>query len=252
MSDQPAPETVTFHFHWAKRQDAIEVAQKLLAGVRERILPVFEEAYAADQRYVERLHLKLAEAKEDGANVSEEELQEALSLYDDTLEIDATPAHELTELANHLLLMALVGLFHQWERTIKRHFAEEFHRNGFAPEWRTKTLRADFSLLKKWIEVLEFPRSQVQVLDELQSLLLIVNVAKHGDGDACSKLSKKHPDYFWRAPDEPEREPQAERLRITPQLLDRYAAAIVAFWQHFPENGPVGVRTLREPELAQR
>jgi hypothetical protein len=252
MTENSASEAVTFKFDWARRQNAIEVTQKLLAGLRDRVLPVFTQAEEADRRYVDRTYEKLSEEKEDGSQPTEEELNEALELYDESLEPDDARAHEFHWLGDHLLLMSLVGLYHQWERTVKRFLADEFQRNGFSEDWRSRTLRADFSLLKKWIEALGFPPAQAQVLGELHSLLLIVNVAKHGDGDACQKLAKKHPDFFWHAPDEAAGESRAERLRIAPQNLEQFALGIVKFWQSFPQHGTVGVRTLREPVLAHR
>ena len=116
MTENSASEAVTFHLHWAERQNAIELTQKLLAGLRDRVLPVFTQAAEADRRYVDRMYEKLSEEKEDGSQPTEEEVNEALTLYDDSLEPDDARAHEFHWLGDHLVLMSLVGLYHQRER----------------------------------------------------------------------------------------------------------------------------------------
>lgn len=84
-------------------------------------------------------------------------------------------------------------------------------------------------------EIATIDLDAIGVASDLYELHLVGNVARHGDGGACTKLLAKAPHLWTRTSFDyhdvaPKPVPMSEDLRIGQDDLRRYARAVVEFW----------------------
>lgn len=86
-------------------------------------------------------------------------------------------------------------------------------------------------------EIAGIDLAAIGVASDLHEMHLAANVARHGDGGACTKLLAKAPQLWTRISFDyhdiaPAPVPTSEELRIGQDDLRRYARAVVQFWGH--------------------
>jgi len=165
--------------------------------------------------------------------------------YDDPADY-AEAAHEagvehylmLSDLHNQVLLGALAGMYHQWEKDLRQFLAREL-RHTCPPETETAVWKENigevFDLLKRFgwdcRNAIFFPA--------LDASRLIVNVYKHGNGNGLEHLSKKYPEFLFGYDAELDTLPYRldhELLTITEDQFAELADGVRRFWEAFPER----------------
>lgn len=158
---------------------------------------------------------------------------------------DANQNHftQLYEMKKQMLLSALAGCFHQWEKEL-RNFLERELRHTVAPEdvikyvWKQEISKI-FDLLKDF----GWGCEQLNFFRHLDASRLIVNVYKHGKGPSLSQLSNAYPQYLGKKKSLQKNEPKLfayilrhEWLEISESDFDELTLALRQFWVEFPEN----------------
>ncbi|MDE0715934.1 MAG: hypothetical protein OXI10_13885 [Gammaproteobacteria bacterium] len=207
------------------------------------VFPVFEDARiksaaddTADQALERRLCEPFCEDFTDPGDLTEYAFGEGLNRYMD-----------LVFVKGQLHALSVAALYHLWERTLKAFLILELRAEGLANR-KSRTENAGFAVLMDDLAALGFNVRKKGYFDSLETVLLVANVCKHGDGDSFVKLQQKAPELFsgkneWRNlfPGKLSEffKPRAEDLWITPIRFEELGASIEEFWRSMPERLPV-------------
>lgn len=152
----------------------------------------------------------------------------------------------LLDLGNQTRLSVVAGMYHEWEKQLRQWLVGEFSR------WhdRDQVLKTIWDL--NFHQVVELLKSaQWDINDQnyyrlLNLCRLIVNVYKHGKGPALNELLKQHPEYLSKpfdttplSPDDASFNsyfPIHTYLKVPDEQIQKFSAAIVAFWQAVPKD----------------
>jgi hypothetical protein len=147
----------------------------------------------------------------------------------------------LSELKQQVILGALAGLYHRWEKGlrgfIERELAHDFVQEDADKAAWSGPINDVFGILEQFgwdIRAQPF-------FPAIDVCRLVVNVYKHGQGPSCTELNKKYPQYL---PDPigsilPTKRPRRishEWLALTEQEFAEIAKGLCAFWEAFPER----------------
>lgn len=145
----------------------------------------------------------------------------------------------LSDLRDNMRLAVIAGMFHAWEKELRDWLAAEMQHWHSGPDAYAAIWKANFPQILELLRDLGWDLP-VDVISTLNRCRLIVNVYKHGPGDALGDLRKKYPEMLDETPGAWERESSARlyhaRLQVTDGDLDAFSKAIVDFWNAAPEN----------------
>lgn len=151
----------------------------------------------------------------------------------------------LEELGNSARLAVISGMFHAWERELKKWLTSNdglghWHRGTELPKaiWR-----ANFSQIFELFEHAGlFPENDTTRVS-LDTCRLIVNTYKHGSGDSETNLKAIRLELFdpfdfrLKEPDQTLGSyVDYEDLYVKTEHIDEFSDAIIAFWNAVPEN----------------
>lgn len=221
------------HFCCYSRRYAIGLVDAYVAGFSERILPAYgdieKEADAAAEAYFnEGLN---AAAGIDELEMEYDEFEERV--YESSQGHGERVYSDLEFVRRQVTGLAIAGLYHLWERLLK-----EFLRRQRAEE-EEKIHAAEFDKLVKLLAQYGWNVGKEEFYADLNTLRLIANAVKHGDGKSCDKLLATAPDLFmdFGGPFLNDRR-GASDMRLDPVHFDRFAAATRSFFQLFPARLP--------------
>lgn len=174
-----------------------------------------------------------------------QEIMSSNSNFDDISGYDAyehaksysySKADDLIFLRKITFESVLSNIYHLWEKQIKEFFIRSFN------------FRYDYHPFEETVNKMHFEEfSQMflgkidrYLLDEIKTLSLIANVAKHGGGGSLTKLIEKRPDIFQVSP-EIEKITNIklrgyDNLNIEETDIKRYSKIINDFWINFPKE----------------
>lgn len=203
--------------------------------VRARILAQFREISDEAERYAdaeyERLGSMPGDADSDMGAIADQANDRAQSFYG-----------LLSDLKKQMVLGALAGLYHQWDKDL-RDFLERELMHGIKPEEATRiawdpNIGNVFDVLKEF----GWDCRLRPFFAKIEACRLVVNVYKHGKGRSFDELALKHPEYL--DPGFPKEAMPAlvvdfldyECLSISEVQFDEIGVALRAFWEEFPER----------------
>lgn len=139
-----------------------------------------------------------------------------------------------------VLLAATVGLFHLWEREMRRLLLRGPRFGARVPP-RKEVEAASFAGLSRILQDAGWPETMWRD-PELERLRLVANVAKHGAGPALRELAARHPDLLLTSAGDmllnsAGDTPDPELLRVDVPTFRCFAAAVAAFWRSAPAGG---------------
>ena len=168
----------------------------------------------------------------DMSDVAEWALEEGIERYE-----------LLSDLRKQIILGALAGLYHQWDKDLREFVEAELRhdiRLGDAAKvaWDPNP-RNVFDMLKQF----GWDCREEGFFSKIDACRLIVNVYKHGKGRSLEDLAKTYPEYLrnllgasnfdcskWMD------QLDHERLEISEAQFEVFAAALRTFWTKFPER----------------
>jgi hypothetical protein len=201
--------------------------------VKARVLAQFQDVAGETERHSEAEYQRLGslpgDEGSDMAEIAEIAADRAQTFYS-----------LLSDLKKQMLLGALAGLYHLWDKEL-RDFVERELRNDNEPKEAYKAAwDPKGNVLKKLAEFGWDCRS-TGYFSRIDACRLVVNVYKHGTGPSLDELAARFPAYLddgftrgtWKlAPGCLHH----EWLSISEAQFDEIANALRQFWVEFPER----------------
>lgn len=202
--------------------------------LKTRLLSQFDDLEGQANRFGEEAYERFGRAPGHGdvdmVDLAEAAHDEAVSHY-----------LALVELRNQVLLGGLAGMYHQWDKQLRK-FIEDEMRHYVGAEWTEQHVWKPAG--EKVLDILgEFgwPVKSQPFHPMLDALRLVVNVYKHGKGGSLNDLAAKYPAYVvdpikaagfgaWRTALD------HEWLTVIDEQFDEFADAISQFWAEMPER----------------
>lgn len=201
-----------------------------VSEARRRLLAQFSdidrEAQEAEALYLERFGKNFDPDRDDPADVYEYAHQEGVSHW-----------LALKEMHNTVNLALTAGMFHQFDKALREKTISEF--SHWLDGEKISLLIWDVGF-PRLIELLEWVGIEITGKDffnKIDACRLVVNVYKHGDGDAHRDLSSKFPEYYshGNSKDLPWFRFDHEDLMVSEAQFIEFSDAIIAFWKNIPQ-----------------
>lgn len=216
------------YFHPGFRHSALCSVSTYSRIVARRVLAMFdddnieEEARATAEAFFVN---KMDELADDDNGPDEGEIA------DDAEELEQSIYDDLRFTGDQVLMLSIAGIYHLWERLVKQFLECQFSDNST----RAKKIRTYvFNDIVKVLARYGWTIYDADFYHHLDTLHLVANVAKHGDGDSCDKLCRKAPDMFRNAGlNAP---PSARNLRLSQDEFNKATASVIKFFKQFPER----------------
>jgi hypothetical protein len=142
------------------------------------------------------------------------------------------------ELYNQVILGALAGMYHQWDKELREFIVRELRYScedeTLKSIWKSN-IGEVFDLLKDF----GWDCRNAPFFPGLDASRLIVNVYKHGNGNALEDLAKKYPEYLLGCESQqnsPYSRLDHDLLTITEDQFGQLADNVRLFWEDFPER----------------
>lgn len=139
----------------------------------------------------------------------------------------------LSEMHNIVTLALTAGMFHQFDKVLRQKVVREFSH------WLDREIISPLIWdlgFPRLIELLEWVGIKIHgqhFFKKINACRLIINVYKHGDGDAHRELSTKHPEYYPRGSlMNSIFQPCHEDLKVSETQFVEFADAITALWEN--------------------
>jgi hypothetical protein len=144
----------------------------------------------------------------------------------------------LHELHSQVILGALAGMYHQWDKELREFIAREL-RHTSTDETGKSVWKANIVELFDLLKDFAWDCRSAAYFSTLDACRLIVNVYKHGNGKALEDLAKKYPQYlpgYEVNSNDLSYHLDHEMLTITEDQFGQLANAVRLFWEDFPER----------------
>jgi len=217
----------------------------LYRGLRDNIIERHDFYVEQVKKRLFSAFQNIEEEAETYANETYDRMGRYASEYDDPA-LYAEAAHDaaidhmwmLGELHKQVILGALAGMYHQWDKELRDFITRELRYTTTEETERTiwkVNSNELFDLLKdfRWD-----CRTEV-FYPALDASRLIVNVYKHGNGKALEDLARKYPAYLFGY--KPAVEGYTSRLdhemlTVSEDQFEELAVNVRLFWEAFPER----------------
>jgi hypothetical protein len=218
-------------FGW--RHHLIKRHEFFVRQMRERILAQFSNIEAEAEKYAEEEYERLGSSPaseydfRDMADKAETANENAIEFYS-----------LLDDLRKQAALSAIAGMYHQWEKDLRKFLELEMRHFFKAGEvvkhvW-VKDVGNLFAILKEF----GWDCTALAFFPKIDACRLVVNVYKHGKGRSLNELNEKYPEYLSnpiRAFKFFDGHLDHEWLEVSDTQVSEFAAALREFWTAFPE-----------------
>ena len=218
------------------REHVLEKHDAFVEAMKERVFPIFRDIDSeaegfADKKYNELMSMPYWDENVDASSIADMAQDLAIAKYE-----------SLAFLKHEMLLGALAGLYHLWERMLRDFLEHEFKH------WMKRELSEELAWKKSINQTLAMlgsfgwdPRKQ-PFFGEIDACRLIVNVYKHGKGDAVKTLAATYPRYVGHPLGLDMKDGfglellDHDHLKVTEVDILRIASNLRQFWETFPER----------------
>ena len=231
-----------------QRQLILEEHDFYLEQFSARVLSQLRDIGGEADRLTNAEYERLGALPGDGSKSLDEIAEEAM-------ERGQTLYGLLSVLRKQMILGALAGLYHQWDKELREFIEREIRSDIGSAEaarvWELKGFQMIDLLAKIGWDCRSCP-----FIPRIEACGLIVNVYKHGRGRSLDELSQRFPEYLDDGfPEPPGRRSfvDHEWLSISEEQLKEIALALRSFWEAFParlyleESSPNLASLLQEP-----
>ena len=203
-----------------------------VAQVKSRVFTQFQDMEADANRYAEEEFERLSNRPDTGETDMDSIAEDA---HDNAVEYYGL----LSDLRQSLILGALAGLYHQWEKQLREFVELELGHNGNRDKAAKKAWGGNIGDTFQLLAAIGWDVREEPFFPLIDACRLIVNVYKHGQGPSLKDLHSKYPDYLkdplkdW--PSEfRERFLHHEWLTLPEGEFEKIAMSIRRFWIAFP------------------
>lgn len=208
----------------------LEPHEFYVSEARRRLLAQFgdidREAKEAGEQHLESSKQYFNPDRDDPADAYERAYHEGIARW-----------LALNEMHNTVTLALTAGMFHQFDKALREKSVREFSH------WLDREIVSPliwdlgFPRLIELLEWVGIKIGQNAFTNKINACRLVVNVYKHGDGDAHRELSSKHPEYYpnGHLKDLAIFRSRHEDLKVSEAQFVEFADAITAFWKSIPQ-----------------
>ncbi|PCH63714.1 MAG: hypothetical protein COC19_00680 [SAR86 cluster bacterium] len=140
----------------------------------------------------------------------------------------------LKEMENRTRLNVIAGMFHEWDKQLREWVVKEINHWHLGDNVRQKIWKVSFHDLISLFTHLGWNIEDTEYFHALNKCRLVVNVYKHGEGNAMEEIKVQHREYI----DNFKREfsfLEHKDLKVLPSHITEFSEAIIAFWNDLPE-----------------
>ena len=149
----------------------------------------------------------------------------------------------LVEMRNSIRLSIIAGLFHEWEKNLRKWLVNEVQHWHYGEETKSTIWKRNLSDLFDFLESFGWPLKNAPYFKDLDACRLVVNVYKHGQGTSLNELDKSFPQFLDHPFEEMRGElgemwffPSYDYLKVGNDDLEAFSNAILRFWKDVPGN----------------
>lgn len=200
--------------------------------VRRRVLSQFENIEAEAEQFMEDEYARLGASAGPPIDLSD--------LADIARERGYDHYALLADLKKQMLLGALAGCYHQWDKELRDFIEHELLHHYRSEDVEKFVWGPDSRTVFQALEEFGWGVTSLSFYADLDAARLVVNVYKHGKGRSAIELCDRYPQYIPN--------PLGTKRVFSSTLLDHdwleisegqfvvLAAAMRAFWVGFPER----------------
>lgn len=152
--------------------------------------------------------------------------------------------HALLDLGNQARLSILAGMYHKWDKQFRQWLVDEIKYWCSSEALRQKIWKVNGGDLVGLMKSVGWNLSEQPYYPVMEACRLVVNVYKHGDGQAVGDLRTQHSKYLvdefadtaLTSSDPFYRPLNYTHLKINDAHIQEFSDAIVAFWNNVPDN----------------
>jgi hypothetical protein len=202
--------------------------------INHRVVAQFQDMEGDADRYAqaeyERLGSRSSWGDDDMGSVAEHAQDNAIEYY-----------RLLVDLKHSVILGALAGLYHQWEKQLRDFLQMELRHTMNPAEAEKNAWSRDIAKIFDSLRCLGWDVRAEPFFPLIDACRLVVNVYKHGKGNSLAELNSKYPEYL-RDPlsglIETERSSDVhhEWLSVDEDQFAILSGGLRAFWERFPER----------------
>jgi hypothetical protein len=213
------------------RQLILETHDFYIEQVKARVLGQFRDIGDEADRFANAEYGRLGSLPGDGTTGLDEIAEAALDRARDFYTL-------LSDLRKQMLLGALAGLYHQWDKDLRGFIERELRHDidrHLAEQFWSRNLGSVFDLLAEF----GWDCRSAAFGPKIEACGLIVNVYKHGKGRSLDDLVVRFPEYLddgFTAPPMASGFVDHEWLSISEEQFEELAQALRLFWEAFPER----------------
>jgi hypothetical protein len=205
-----------------------------VAQINERVIAQFQDLNGDADRYAKAEYRRLSErpGRGDGdmAAVAEHAHDNAVEYY-----------RMLADLKQSVILGALSGLYHQWEKQLRDFIEMELVHDMSRTEATKIAWSRDIANVFHFLGGIGWDVRAEAFFPLIDACRLVVNVYKHGQGNSLTELNSKYPEYL---PDQLAKlveidgssNPYHDWLSVSEDGFAKMAGGLRAFWEQFPER----------------
>lgn len=149
----------------------------------------------------------------------------------------------LSDLRKQMVLGALAGIYHQWEKDLRDFIEKELRHHYESASLRELIWDSNIGKVFETLKEFGWDIKARSWFPDLEACRLIVNVHKHGKGPSLDELAKRYPAYLKNVLDEfggiwatANRDPDHEWSDISDEQFENLTGALRGFWEEFPER----------------
>lgn len=165
--------------------------------------------------------------------------EDECSFYADIEAISFKYYCSLKEMSREISLNIASMLYFNWDKTLRNWLLREIQHTLQIPNPESWLWRVDIGKIYQLLLLFNFNIQAQSFFKHLDSLRLIVNVYKHGNGKAYSDLEKLYPEYLnaefgergYMTVDN-----EYSRLKVSNDQLEEFTNSITHFWTSIPQN----------------
>ena len=216
-------------YDWTQRAWALGQHRAYVSVLVEKISSAFADIEAEAEKEAE-------EEFERGMNDAYDGSMDEGDIAERAMDAGIDKFSDLQFVKEQIHGLVVAGMYHLWERTVKGLICKE--------RWISNTSKGDIqrATFRSLIDLLTeygFDVRSKDFFDDLETMYLITNACKHGEGKAFQDLLKKAPELCrgpyseipgFRPP------PSPEDIWIEMKKIGEFGSCIEKFWMEMPDN----------------
>ena len=223
------PDITTFYFPKMDLPIVLEPHNFYVAEARKRLLRQFDDIDAEAQE-AGRLHLERA------GYYFDPDRDDPADAFDQSFNEECSHWEALTEMHNSVIIALTAGVFHQFDKTLREKVIKELRHWCDADIIEPLIWNIGFPRLMELLDWIGIPILGKDFAEKINACRLVVNVYKHGFGDAHNELLSKYPEYYdinfsglsaFRS--------AHQDLKVSEAQFIEFANSIACFWRNIPE-----------------